>query len=80
MNDGEGDSLRNGELGDLVGKAGITNGRGGGHEVDIGDAAEIFVDLRETVACDGIAEQDIREFRVSTLGADFPRALDLFEN
>jgi hypothetical protein len=26
MNNGEGDSLRNGELGDLVGKAGITNG------------------------------------------------------
>src|SRR5258708_38812660 len=81
MNDGEGDSLRGGELGDLAGKAGITNGSGGGHEVDIGDAAEIFGVPREIVACDGIAEeQDIREFRVSMLGADFPRPLDLFGN
>ncbi len=81
MNDGEGDSLRGGELGDLAGKTGITNGRGGGHEVDVGDAAEILGDLREIVACDGIAkEQDIRKFRIGMLGTDFPRPLDLFGN
>jgi hypothetical protein len=81
MNDGERDSLRDGELGDLVGKTGITNGRGGGHEVDISDAAEVSGDLREIVACDGIAEeQDIRKLRVSMLGTDFPRPLDHFGN
>jgi hypothetical protein len=81
MNDGEGDSLRGGELSDLVGEPGITNRGRGGHEVDIGDAPKVMGDLREIVACDGIAEeQDVRKLRVSMLGPNFPRPLDLFGN
>jgi hypothetical protein len=57
VNYGEGDTLHGGELGNLTGQAGITHRCGGRHEVDIGDAAEIFRYVREIAARDGVAKK-----------------------
>jgi len=77
----EGDTLQSCKLSNLVGKARITDGRGGCHEIDIGDAAEILGHLREIAARDGVAEKkDVGQLGVGELRTNFPGPLDLLGN
>ena len=81
VDDGEGDTLHSGELGDLVGKARIAYRGRRRQEVDICYATKILGYLWEIIARDGVAEEkDVGQLGVGNLLTNFPGPLDLFGN